>query len=139
MKIFNLFKSKQPKCKIISVRRILTQDEIRDLSRYNSGYGLKIITAPTDGSYIQLLNPIILYKRTGGFLSDSDLIIITKKTDLYECELNNLTEPEKYPALFKYGITSQHIVNEDIYLTGGKINPDYEGTAILSYDYKIIK
>ena len=121
-----------------SIEITLTEEEVKNLASLNSGYGKILFEAIPDG-FVQIFNPVLVWNKTGGILTDKDYLILGNR-DLFMSTYSHVSDCNNYPVGFvTAGLEIRYKINDNIYLTCGGNNPDYQGTATFICDYKIIK
>tara|TARA_R110001632_G_scaffold207897_1_gene332106 strand:- start:773 stop:1303 length:531 start_codon:yes stop_codon:yes gene_type:complete len=126
-----------------SVSVTLTQAEVATLNSANGGYGYEILPAPGAGMVYQVVNPMIIFKEDSGSTYEAGVTSIYPTdsnfnlyaiTRVYNRAVGSQKRFYQLP-LIGDGLTEE---NNAMWLYNSVESPLYFGSAILSFDYKII-
>lgn len=126
---------------IVPFERELTQAEVRTLNSANAGYGAKLIDGVAN-NVIQIFNPLIIYKATGGTFATADIWLyddVYSISGYYKGSTNSasftpitlIEQPELEPSSY-LGIAG------DVYIWSSVEQSSFEGTWVIKFDYKFI-
>jgi hypothetical protein len=128
---------KSDESKYITKKLILTEAQVRELNSANESYGIELLPPPGENKVYQVENIIVKFKQTGGTLLAQALSVYGYNSDdeygqITPVEASKVHFLQKSPALK----TSE---NEAVYLWANIDSPNYEGTAVIVFDYRVIE
>lgn len=129
----------------------LTQAQIRVLQSANGGFGFELFDAQGANKIVQISNAILRFNKTAGTFPQSFFEIYSANNENYAAIMNFDNSSESAPTnnsvyifnsrnnglVLGYFETSQ-LINDKIYLYANADFADYEGTAKLILDYRVI-
>lgn len=124
-----------------SLRRELTQAEVRTLNTANGNYGIKLIDAPGANKFIDYRNPRIIYKAIGGAFVDADIWIYddVKNASVFQGVTNSLTIiPSTQVEYLNLEEGAYGGINGNIFIYSSVQQSTFEGTWIVEFEYRII-
>lgn len=122
--------------------KTLSESDVRTMSSANGGLGYKMIEAAGTNTIIQICNILIKFNHTGGTYPQSNFDLYSERGGII-ADLNNQSgSPDSsyvYAILLTgQGYASYYIPNDNIFLYSHLEFSDYQGTAILVFDYRVI-
>lgn len=118
----------------------LTQEEVRTMTSANGGYGFKIFETAGASKAYQMRDVIFRLSKTGGSFSIGGISIINGGAADTIMEGATDEDTNQFAAILapNPGFSIGYILNEEIFLFNNTDSPDYEGTATLTFEYRLL-